>query len=171
MLNRNFEYSLCLQKCEELAEWAGPSHVLQDMCERPVSHHPLSQQVSYSSWSTETFFYHHLSEITNKYSTSSTLNRENKPQKGGICVANHTSPIDIVILANDGCYAMVSITNRLGSLSRIPDAFYVMTSPLFAPSDRWVRSMEGWWESSRGPWWGHALMSGLRDQRWKTDML
>uniref|UniRef100_A0A671VL39 Glycerol-3-phosphate acyltransferase 3 n=1 Tax=Sparus aurata TaxID=8175 RepID=A0A671VL39_SPAAU len=31
----------------------------------------------------------------------------NKPQKGGICVANHTSPIDIVILANDGCYAMV----------------------------------------------------------------
>uniref|UniRef100_A0A8C7GLA9 Glycerol-3-phosphate acyltransferase 3 n=1 Tax=Oncorhynchus kisutch TaxID=8019 RepID=A0A8C7GLA9_ONCKI len=34
-------------------------------------------------------------------------NKENKPQKGGICVANHTSPIDIVILANDGCYAMV----------------------------------------------------------------
>ncbi|KAG7221396.1 hypothetical protein INR49_017272 [Caranx melampygus] len=30
-------------------------------------------------------------------------NRENKPQKGGICVANHTSPIDIVILCNDGC--------------------------------------------------------------------
>lgn len=34
-------------------------------------------------------------------------NRENKPQKGGICVANHTTPIDIVILCNDGCYAMV----------------------------------------------------------------
>lgn len=34
-------------------------------------------------------------------------NKENKPQKGGICVANHTSPIDVVILANDGCYAMV----------------------------------------------------------------
>ncbi|XP_068430089.1 glycerol-3-phosphate acyltransferase 3-like [Clinocottus analis] len=33
--------------------------------------------------------------------------RENKPQKGGICVANHTTPIDVVILANDGCYAMV----------------------------------------------------------------
>lgn len=37
--------------------------------------------------------------------------RENKPQKGGICVANHTSPIDIVILANDGCYAMVGNIN------------------------------------------------------------
>ncbi|XP_029365650.1 glycerol-3-phosphate acyltransferase 3-like isoform X2 [Echeneis naucrates] len=34
-------------------------------------------------------------------------NRENKPKKGGICVANHTSPIDIVILCNDSCYAMV----------------------------------------------------------------
>ncbi|XP_032365068.1 glycerol-3-phosphate acyltransferase 3, partial [Etheostoma spectabile] len=34
-------------------------------------------------------------------------NRENKPQKGGICVANHTTPIDVVILSNDGCYAMV----------------------------------------------------------------
>lgn len=34
-------------------------------------------------------------------------NRENKPKKGGICVANHTSPIDVVILCNDGCYAMV----------------------------------------------------------------
>ncbi|XP_026210482.1 glycerol-3-phosphate acyltransferase 3 [Anabas testudineus] len=34
-------------------------------------------------------------------------NRENRPQKGGICVANHTTPIDVVILANDGCYAMV----------------------------------------------------------------
>ncbi|KAG7263712.1 hypothetical protein CRUP_017683, partial [Coryphaenoides rupestris] len=34
-------------------------------------------------------------------------NKENRPKKGGICVANHTTPIDIVILANDGCYAMV----------------------------------------------------------------
>ncbi|XP_073716870.1 glycerol-3-phosphate acyltransferase 3-like [Misgurnus anguillicaudatus] len=34
-------------------------------------------------------------------------NKANKPKKGGICVANHTSPIDVVILANDGCYAMV----------------------------------------------------------------
>ncbi|KAF3850770.1 hypothetical protein F7725_012542 [Dissostichus mawsoni] len=32
---------------------------------------------------------------------------ENKPKKGGICVANHTSPIDVIILASDGCYAMV----------------------------------------------------------------
>uniref|UniRef100_UPI00358DDABF glycerol-3-phosphate acyltransferase 4-like n=1 Tax=Myxine glutinosa TaxID=7769 RepID=UPI00358DDABF len=34
-------------------------------------------------------------------------NRENIPKKGGICVANHTSPIDTIILANHRCYAMV----------------------------------------------------------------
>ncbi|RMC13656.1 hypothetical protein DUI87_08733 [Hirundo rustica rustica] len=34
-------------------------------------------------------------------------NKENRPRKGGICVANHTSPIDAIILTNDGCYAMV----------------------------------------------------------------
>uniref|UniRef100_A0A8C9V212 Glycerol-3-phosphate acyltransferase 4 n=1 Tax=Scleropages formosus TaxID=113540 RepID=A0A8C9V212_SCLFO len=34
-------------------------------------------------------------------------NSENKPKNGGICVANHTSPIDVIILASDGCYAMV----------------------------------------------------------------
>lgn len=35
------------------------------------------------------------------------LPRENKPKNGGICVANHTTPIDVIILANDGCYSLV----------------------------------------------------------------
>uniref|UniRef100_I3K3Q9 Glycerol-3-phosphate acyltransferase 3 n=1 Tax=Oreochromis niloticus TaxID=8128 RepID=I3K3Q9_ORENI len=43
----------------------------------------------------------------NRYGASTDLCPENRPQKGGICVANHTTPIDVVILANDGCYAMV----------------------------------------------------------------
>ena len=34
-------------------------------------------------------------------------NPENKPA-GGICVANHTSPIDVLILASDNAYALVS---------------------------------------------------------------
>ena len=34
--------------------------------------------------------------------------RENKAKGGGICVANHTSPIDVVILGCDNTYAMVS---------------------------------------------------------------
>ncbi|PWA26544.1 hypothetical protein CCH79_00000859, partial [Gambusia affinis] len=34
-------------------------------------------------------------------------NRENKPKKDGICVANHTTPIDGIILANDHCYSLV----------------------------------------------------------------
>ncbi|XP_054719016.1 glycerol-3-phosphate acyltransferase 3-like [Uloborus diversus] len=35
-------------------------------------------------------------------------NKENRAVNGGICVANHTSPIDVVILANDNSYALVS---------------------------------------------------------------
>lgn len=35
--------------------------------------------------------------------------RENRPRNGGICVANHTSPIDVIILASDGYYAMVRL--------------------------------------------------------------
>lgn len=38
----------------------------------------------------------------------SPISSENKPKNGGICVANHTSPIDVIILASDGCYAMVT---------------------------------------------------------------
>ncbi|KAK0397705.1 hypothetical protein QR680_002229 [Steinernema hermaphroditum] len=34
-------------------------------------------------------------------------NRENRATQGGICVANHTSPIDIMILSCDNCYAMI----------------------------------------------------------------
>ncbi|XP_054896139.1 glycerol-3-phosphate acyltransferase 4 [Poeciliopsis prolifica] len=34
-------------------------------------------------------------------------NRENKPKNDGICVANHTTPIDGIILANDHCYSLV----------------------------------------------------------------
>ncbi|XP_069473782.1 glycerol-3-phosphate acyltransferase 4 isoform X2 [Ambystoma mexicanum] len=34
-------------------------------------------------------------------------NSENRPTNGGICVANHTSPIDVIVLASDGYYAMV----------------------------------------------------------------
>lgn len=33
-------------------------------------------------------------------------NPENRP-KCGICVANHTSPIDVLVLACDNCYALV----------------------------------------------------------------
>lgn len=34
-------------------------------------------------------------------------NRENRAKGGGICVANHTSPIDIILLGCDNAYAMV----------------------------------------------------------------
>uniref|UniRef100_A0A3Q3N0D5 Glycerol-3-phosphate acyltransferase 4 n=1 Tax=Labrus bergylta TaxID=56723 RepID=A0A3Q3N0D5_9LABR len=47
-------------------------------------------------------------------------NRQNKPQNGSICVANHTTPIDVIILANDGCYSMVGQLHRglMGAIQR-----------------------------------------------------
>ena len=41
-------------------------------------------------------------------------NPENRPQNSGICVANHTSPIDVLILACDNSYALVS--SQIGSV-------------------------------------------------------
>ncbi|CAG9762840.1 unnamed protein product [Ceutorhynchus assimilis] len=34
-------------------------------------------------------------------------NKQFRPQKGSICVANHTSPIDCIILSNDNCYSLI----------------------------------------------------------------
>ena len=34
-------------------------------------------------------------------------NKEFRPKSDGICVANHTTPIDVVILQMDGTYALV----------------------------------------------------------------
>ncbi|RUS71964.1 hypothetical protein EGW08_020277 [Elysia chlorotica] len=46
-------------------------------------------------------------------------NRENMAQSG-ICVANHTSPIDVIILSCDNCYAMIGQAHGgfLGTLQR-----------------------------------------------------
>ncbi len=34
-------------------------------------------------------------------------NKEHKAKTGSICVANHTSPIDVIILSTDNCYSMI----------------------------------------------------------------
>ena len=34
-------------------------------------------------------------------------NRENRAKPGSICVANHTSPIDVIILSTDNAYSMI----------------------------------------------------------------
>ncbi|XP_077991920.1 glycerol-3-phosphate acyltransferase 4-like [Glandiceps talaboti] len=57
--------------------------------------------------------YLYISLITNRIlcrCLSAVVNYHNKEYKakgGGICVANHTSPIDVLILGGDNCYAMI----------------------------------------------------------------
>ncbi|XP_028457479.1 glycerol-3-phosphate acyltransferase 4 isoform X2 [Perca flavescens] len=52
---------------------------------------------------------------------------ENKPKNGGICVSNHTTPIDVIILANDGCYSMVGQVH--GGLMGMMQRAMVKSSP------------------------------------------
>ena len=40
-------------------------------------------------------------------------NPANRPPKQGICVANHTSPIDVLVLACDNAYALVRNTRLI----------------------------------------------------------
>ena len=41
-------------------------------------------------------------------------NQEYRPKPDGICVANHTTPIDAVILSNDMSYALVNNIIEVG---------------------------------------------------------
>lgn len=43
-------------------------------------------------------------------------NIENRPSGSGICVANHTSPIDVLVLMCDYCYSLVSKLTKFISL-------------------------------------------------------
>lgn len=46
--------------------------------------------------------------LTRTVSASITIhNKQWRPQRGSICVANHTSPIDCIILSNDNCYSLI----------------------------------------------------------------
>jgi glycerol-3-phosphate O-acyltransferase 3/4 len=47
-------------------------------------------------------------------------NEENKAHPGGLCVANHTSPLDVNVLSMDNCYALVGQTQGglLGLIQR-----------------------------------------------------
>lgn len=52
-------------------------------------------------------------------------NRNNMAKGGGICVANHTSPIDVLILACENCYSMVCNKENL-MRNAFSDLFYTV---------------------------------------------
>ncbi|KAL5260476.1 hypothetical protein ACHWQZ_G010571, partial [Mnemiopsis leidyi] len=53
-------------------------------------------------------------------------NPENKAKNGGICVANHTSPLDAAILSYDNCYSMIG--QRHGGLLGLCQKILDMTN-------------------------------------------
>lgn len=101
------------------------------------------------------------------------LPSENKPKNGGICVANHTSPIDVIILASDGCYAMVFTWIVLICWWH----FFLVSICTCWCANCWrvcvfirlVKSTEAWWGSFRDPWWKPAHTFGLNALKSKTD--
>lgn len=40
-------------------------------------------------------------------------NKQYKPKDGGVCVANHTTPYDVVILSTDNCFSLVSYVYKM----------------------------------------------------------
>lgn len=95
---------------------------------------------------------------------------ENKPKNGGICVANHTSPIDVIILASDGCYAMVSVCVCVcfltGTVVGVCEK-EALKGLIACVCYRWVRSMGAWWGSFRSLWWKLVHTFGLSAQKSK----
>ena len=80
---------------------------------------------------------------------------ENRP-KGGICVANHTSPIDVLCLACDNAYALMS-----------RDIVFSITNNIYfniIVNFRLDRNMEAFWDSFKPPYPKHLLRFGLREE-------
>ena len=59
--------------------------------------------------------------------------RENLANNG-ICVANHTSPIDVIVLSGDACYAMVSSTFMVSLEQELVEAIHFKLSCLLVIS-------------------------------------
>ena len=93
----------------------------------PPLYHSLLYSVAQSFWSEMQFSHfstvrwlYHRSALTvfriMARSFSAVINfhsRENRPQSDGICVANHTTPIDVVILSCDRAFALVTASSML----------------------------------------------------------
>ena len=83
-------------------------------------------------------------------------NPENRPRTDGICVANHTSPIDVVILSVDRPYALVP--------KKI--LFTIKEKHFFC---RLVNLTQDLWVLSKRAFLEQQLTYGFRGQRLKTD--
>uniref|UniRef100_A0A915JYW3 Phospholipid/glycerol acyltransferase domain-containing protein n=1 Tax=Romanomermis culicivorax TaxID=13658 RepID=A0A915JYW3_ROMCU len=70
-----------------------------------IGYVPDGEIKRYLNWHISVMCYRVLARAVSVIATFH--NRENSAKGGGICVANHTSPIDVLILAQDNCYALV----------------------------------------------------------------
>lgn len=107
--------------------------------------------------------------------------RENMAKGGGICVANHTSPVDIAVLGCDNCYAMVCVCVRVCCLCVGSRQIIALLAPERRVYDwiselvacgvcRWDRNREVCLECYSRHCRGRRTTSGLTDLRPRTGM-
>lgn len=88
------------------------------ICTASIGYLPENRFKKWLNWHVSLMCFRILSRACS--ATITYHDRENRAKGGGICVANHTSPIDVVILACDNCYALIGQTHGgfLGVLQR-----------------------------------------------------
>ena len=95
-------------------------------------------------------------------------NKENIP-KCGICVANHTTPVDVMVLHCDNAYALVHdffFFFLALSLSLIDELFCVIFFLIIF--SRLVNDTGGSWALFSEPWLAHLLTFGLNAPKSRT---
>ena len=91
-------------------------------------------------------------------------NPSNRPPKQGICVANHTSPIDVLVLACDNAYALVRNTRLI---MHVEQGFFFSSSRLLS---RLGKNTLGFWAACKVFCLGQRLIYGLIDLNPKTEL-
>lgn len=163
---------------EALAEWAGPSDLLQDLRPGPVSHRPLPQQVSYCSMWACIFFFLKKAILTHGRQIVWTHQQhlvpfsqgeqasERRNLRGQSHVAHRCCDFGQRRLLRHGEWRP-----RRGRAHLLPTSWLNPHTASRLPSNRWGKSTAAWWGWSSGRWWGRALTSGSRGPKWRTDTL
>jgi len=101
---------------------------------------------------------------------------ENKPKGGGICVANHTSVIDIVPLGCETSFALVSLQWIIHMLSEIVTSYFnlhilCIFMFFFGICLRLVKAMMDFWDFCKASSVVPLITFGLRGQKQRIDWL
>ncbi|XP_065324003.1 glycerol-3-phosphate acyltransferase 3-like isoform X2 [Gordionus sp. m RMFG-2023] len=86
-------------------------------------------------------------------------NKDNRAKPGGICVANHTSPIDVVMLSCDNCYALIGTCINNTSVMMFKKGSFEVGGIIYPAAIKYdARFGDPFWNSSRQTFLQYLLM-------------